>query len=301
MNRLLGNIRLQSKLFIIVAIAVFCLFIMEVFSVLTLRSNLLEEKKVKTKHVVETAYGIVDHHYKLFREGKLQEQPARLMAINALRALRYDEKEYFWINDMRPVMVMHPYKPEMEGKDLSEMADPKGKKIFVEFTNTVKNHKVGFVDYLWPKPEVKEPVPKISYVMGFSPWGWVIGSGIYIDDVNAIFWKKVVQSSMLFCAVVAVLLLLSWLIARNIKKPLQNLVEATDQLARGNTGITLEAATKDEIGILTSSFITMAENIRALVTDSKKACRCGGGGQHLDPGGRRKTPGRLQENSGRHK
>ena len=111
---------------------------------------------------------------------------------------------------MRPVMVMHPYKPELEGKDLSDNKDPKGKRIFVEFVDTVKKQKAGFVDYMWPKPEVREPVPKISYVVGFDPWGWVIGSGIYVDDVNRLFWRKMGQSGLIFAAVTGMLFLMSW-------------------------------------------------------------------------------------------
>ncbi len=268
MMKLLGNLRLQNKLRIIVIFAVACMLLMEVYSLLSLKGNLLEEKKLKTKHVVETAYGVVEHHYKLFKDGKLQEQQAKSMALNTLRVLRYDEKEYFWVNDMTPVMVMHPYKPEMEGKNQSDTADPTGKKIFVESVNTARNHKAGFVNYLWSKPDVKDPVPKISYVAGFDPWGWVIGSGIYVDDVNALFWKKVWTALALFIPIAAVLVALSWAITRGMKRPLQNLLDASDALSKGNTGVTIDVSTKDEIGMLASSFRTMAESIKAVVDDA---------------------------------
>lgn len=268
MGTFLGNMKLQNKLRIIVGIALISLLLMGVTSALSLKKNLMEEKKLKTRHVVETATGMVAYYHKLFKDGKMQEQAAKTAAIGALRALRYEEKEYFWINDLQNVMVMHPYKPELEGKELSGFTDPKGKKIFVEFTNLVKERKAGFVEYLWPKPEVKDPVPKVSYVTGFAPWGWVIGSGIYVDDVNALFWKNVGQSSILFAVVVAILVLLSLAVTRSIRRPLENLVEATKRLAEGHTDVTIQAATKDEIGQLTGSFRTMADNIRALVGDA---------------------------------
>ena len=78
---------------------------------------------------------------------------------------------------------MHPTQPQLQGKDLSDTKDPTGKRLFVEFTHIVKAEGAGFVDYLWPQPGKTEPVAKISYVQGFAPWGWLIGSGIYIDDV----------------------------------------------------------------------------------------------------------------------
>jgi methyl-accepting chemotaxis protein len=101
--------------------------------------------------------------------------------------MRYDKVEYFWINDLDDLMVMHPIKPEMNGKKLDKLKDKNGKLLFLEFNTMVTKNGAGFVDYLWPKPGAEEGVPKISYVMGFKPWGWVIGSGIYIDDVEAKF------------------------------------------------------------------------------------------------------------------
>ena len=92
-----------------------------------------------------------------------------------VRNMRYDNTEYFWINDLNAVIVMHPIKPELDGKDLSQFKDKNGKPIFVEFSNVVKAKGSGFVDYVWPKPGFKEEVPKISYVKGSETWGWVIG------------------------------------------------------------------------------------------------------------------------------
>ncbi|MDE2586366.1 MAG: methyl-accepting chemotaxis protein, partial [Betaproteobacteria bacterium] len=101
--------------------------------------------------------------------------------------------EYFWVNDMTPRVLMHPIKPELEGKDMSGTKDAKGKVLFVEFVRIVKEQGAGFVDYLWPKPGFQDPVDKISYVKGYAPWGWVIGSGIYLDDVNAIFKQEALK------------------------------------------------------------------------------------------------------------
>ena len=118
----------------------------------------------------------------------------RKEAIEAIRALRYGGNEYFWINDMKPVMVMHPIKPELEGKDLSENKDPAGLRLFVEFVNVVKANGAGFVMYLWPKPGSDTPVPKVSYVEGFEPWGWIIGSGVYVDNVRTTIASRVARA-----------------------------------------------------------------------------------------------------------
>ncbi|MFH1059277.1 MAG: methyl-accepting chemotaxis protein [Pseudomonadota bacterium] len=108
------------------------------------------------------------------------------LALQQIRQLRYGDQgqDYFWINDLRARMVLHPFQPELEGKDLSETKDAKGKLLFKEFVEVAKNQGSGFVLYYWPRPGSKEPVPKLSYVQLFKPWGWVIGSGVYLGENN---------------------------------------------------------------------------------------------------------------------
>jgi methyl-accepting chemotaxis protein len=120
-------------------------------------------------------------------EKKLQADSATM-----IEALRYGPKneDYFWINDMEPTMVMHPYKPELNGTDLSGNADPNGKRLFVEFVKTCQENGEGFVDYYWPKYGADKPQPKLSFVKLFEPWNWIIGTGLYIDDIEALVADK---------------------------------------------------------------------------------------------------------------
>ena len=113
-------------------------------------------------------------------------------AAGLIKALRYgpENKDYFWINDLHPTMVMHPYKPEMDGKDLTDNKDPNGKHLFVEFARVAKEKGEGFVDYLWPKYGADKPQPKLSFVALFKEWGWVVGTGLYIDDIDAMVNAK---------------------------------------------------------------------------------------------------------------
>ena len=112
-----------------------------------------------------------------------------------VRGMRYGDKNYLWINDLRSVMVMHPIKPEMkEGKDLSGYVDPKGTRIFEEFAKMAREKGSGTLYYWWPKPGQVQPVKKVSYVREFQPSGRVIGTGTYIDDVNAAWWTSALQS-----------------------------------------------------------------------------------------------------------
>ena len=152
-----------------------------------LENRMMTDRREMIHELTETAWSILAS----FREKEIGERlsgkDARAQAVEALRALRYgpEEKDYFWINDMHPHLIMHPYRPDLEGKDISDFTDPSGKKLFVEFVKAVETAGAGYVDYQWQwKDDPLRIVPKISYVKGFEPWGWIVGTGIYVEDVH---------------------------------------------------------------------------------------------------------------------
>jgi methyl-accepting chemotaxis protein len=176
---------LRGKLFGMTVATIAALVFLIAVVLINGRSQMMEDRQDKVRNLVEVAVATVAHFEQQERAGTLPREQAQKAAKDALRAMRYQGNEYFWINDLSDVMVMHPIKPEMEGTKLDQIRDKNGKLLFVEFNRVVKAQGAGFVDYLWPKPGAADNVPKISYVAGFQPWGWVIGSGIYIDDVDA--------------------------------------------------------------------------------------------------------------------
>ncbi len=146
--------------------------------------KLMAVYKEPLQNAVNTAYSIivaVEKEYDL----NLEEKKRKAAAM--IKALRYgpENKDYFWINDMHPTMVMHPYKPKLDGQDLTGFKDPNGKKLFVEFVNTCRENGEGFVDYYWPKYGADQPQPKLSFVKLFKPWNWVIGTGVYMEVAEA--------------------------------------------------------------------------------------------------------------------
>jgi methyl-accepting chemotaxis protein len=142
------------------------------------REETLLKKKEYLKSQVQTAISLI----KLgFQDTKTKESLARYVG-----GLRYgpENNDYFWINDMYPKMVIHPYKPQLNGKDLSENKDPNGKRLFVEFVKVCREKGEGFVEYDWPKYGADKPQPKLSFVKLFKEWNWVVGTGAYIDDIE---------------------------------------------------------------------------------------------------------------------
>ncbi|MBF0270787.1 MAG: diguanylate cyclase [Magnetococcales bacterium] len=233
-----------------------------------IQSRIIDEKKAGIQHVVEVVHGVVSFFHQEYKKGVLEEEQAKKLARETLRQLRYREKEYFWINDTQPAMVMHPNFPELEGKSLADYADPHGKRLFKEFVEVVTLKGQGFVEYHWPRPGGKEPLPKMSFVKGFSPWGWVIGSGVYMDDVvTEIRELRVVSISG--ATVFAVLtLLLAWLVGRGITHRLSKVIVGLKEIASGNGNVDLHKRISitsiDEIGVLSNEFNGLMESIARL-------------------------------------
>jgi methyl-accepting chemotaxis protein len=162
---------------------------------------------------------------------------AKQRAIDEIKTLRYGTDGYFWINDMEPRMVMHPIDAALNGKDISHVKDPNGKHLFVAMVDVVKKNGAGFVEYDWPKPGNPKPVPKISYVKGVPAWGWVIGSGLYIDDVNSEI-NDILYITITSISVVTLGgLLLAFFMSRSISNPIINVMNelnsSSQQVAEG--------------------------------------------------------------------
>ncbi len=156
--------------------------------------------------------------------------------------MRYGGDGYFWINDMTPRMVAHPMKPKLEGTDLRATADPNGKHLFVAFVDVVKAHGAGFVDYVWDKPGAGKPVPKLSYVAGFAPWQWVVGTGIYIDDVDAAVHAETITVAWQTALILLVISLLAFAVSRSISRPVGEMADRMRTLAAGEVGDDASAA-----------------------------------------------------------
>lgn len=151
------------------------------------RENLLDQKKEMLLELTKTAEHILAYHYQQEIAGTLTKAQAQKQAIAQIRTIRYghDGKDYFWINDLEGVMLMHPYRPDLEGKNVITMRDQQGKRLIAEFVATVRDNGQGFVSYMWPHDEDKNNViAKLSYVKGFAPWGWILGTGVYLEDVD---------------------------------------------------------------------------------------------------------------------
>ncbi len=252
------QLSLNSRLIATILATILALVVLFAGVLYTERSLLLHDRQEKVRSLVEAASGVLAHYESQSREGKLPREVAQAAAMAAVRGMRYDSTEYFWINDMTSRMLMHPVKPELDGKDLSTLKDPNGKLLFNAFVAVVKQDGKGFVDYYWPKPGAQEPVAKTSYVTGFAPWGWIIGSGIYLDDVNLIFREAVLK-----------FLLWGLIVATIVAVPLVLLRVYLLRLLGGDPQVAVAVARRIAAGDLSSEVVCRPDDKESLLAGMK--------------------------------
>lgn len=171
--------------------------------------SLLEGRKLMIKELVNSSWQMIAHLDKEVAAGKYSLAAAQEIAANHLREMKYGDagKDYFWINDFSPALTMHPYRPDLVGQDMTDFTDPRGTRLFMEFVNMVRENGQGYVPYLWQwKDDRSRIVPKLSFVKEYKPWGWIIGTGIYLEDVKqevALMTKKLVLASIIILIIVA--------------------------------------------------------------------------------------------------
>ncbi|MDR7026382.1 methyl-accepting chemotaxis protein [Pseudomonas peli] len=266
----LRSLPINRRLWLILVVAIVMLIIQGALLLKQIEADLYAAKSEKTQHVVQSAAGILQHYHTLEAAGGITREAAQKQAAEIIRNLRYDGQEYFWINDQTPVMVMHPTNPKLEGQNLSGFKDPDGKALFNEMVAISKSQGAGQVNYRWPKPGASDPVPKVSYVQLFQPWGWIIGSGVYVDDVQAEFHTQALKTLLIGLVIAALVALLIVLIVRSITQPLQHAVDAMANIASGDGDLTrtLDTQGNDELSALSRHFNAFTEKLRQVIKHS---------------------------------
>ncbi|ESQ90152.1 hypothetical protein ABAC460_10400 [Asticcacaulis sp. AC460] len=264
----LANISVTKKLQLIMALALVAFVAVSAVALLDYRQVMLGDRMDKTRNVVEVAGSAVRAQYERFQKGEISEAEAKAAAIAQVKALRYEGQNYFWIIDDHAQMIMHPFKPELDGTDASNIKDPNGVRLFSEMTVAVQAGHDGFVRYGWPKPgmDKTKPTAKISYVSAIPEWKWIVGSGIYIDDVNTAFMAQLTKFGAIGLFTLLVLGGVSWIIARDIRVPLGRITHGLAALAEGKELPPQGDERRDEIGVMTRSL----QDLNARLSDARR-------------------------------
>lgn len=236
------------------------------------RSAIQKEHQDKVKQTVEMANALISHYQQLASESKLSETDAKTAAITAVKALRYGD-DYVWINDLHPRMVMHPIATNLDGQDLSSNKDAKGKLLFIDMVNAVKQKNSAYIYYYWNKPGSTTPVEKVSYVKLFPAWNWVIGSGAYIDTIDAVIYQRTIQILISVVLLAIFLFAFGFTISRGLIKQLgcepHYAVEITSSIASGDLTIHIDIDTSNDKSLLYSIF-SMRNSLRDIIREVRK-------------------------------
>ncbi|WP_210398157.1 methyl-accepting chemotaxis protein [Motiliproteus sediminis] len=240
---------------------------------LSKKNDILAAKEETTRQLVNMAHSYFGHYYGLFEAGEMTEEDAKSAALAAIRALRYGDNGYFWVNDTSPRLVMHPFKPQLEGKDMRNATDAHGKHHWREFVGVTRANGEGSVFYAYKGPQFDQPKAKLSYLKAFQPWGWIVGSGIYIDDVDEQFQALLVKRGLIGGSAVLLFALLALLLARSINRPLEKTAEAMEEIAHGNGDLTVRMRTHGarELVRLGVGFNSFADSVRSVVGEVTSA------------------------------
>ena len=259
--------RVSTRMQLLIGLTLVGLLILCVIALMQLKVGMLEDRKEKTKNLVEVGMGVLEYHYKLAQSGKMSEDEAKEAAKESLRNIRFGANDYYLIFNTGYVYVLLPTRKEFEGQNKGDMQDNNGKYLIQELVVAAKGGG-GFVDYWFPRAGQKQAEPKLGYAMLFKPWDWVVGTGIYIDDVDTQFRRTAVVLGGISAALVILLMLVGWRIVASVLKQLGGepavAVEVMQRVADGDLTASVDAPPP---GSLLYALGTMVASLRSLVQE----------------------------------
>lgn len=244
------SMRVSVRLWFPVVVLLINVVIVSLLGAQAVWQTLNLERMDKVKAVTMVGMTTLNHFYQLEQAGTLTRAQAQDGAKAVLRAVRYDQDENIFIYDQQGVNLVHGKKPELEGKNLSGLKDPRGL-LLIQRLIEVAQKGGGFVEYGWSRTSGAEPTDKLAYSALFQPWGWMVGTGVYMDDMRGHFLEKLTLfgGAALVLAVLAGALAVA--VGRSIANPLGTLMQTMERIAGGDLGSQIAGVDrKDELGAM---------------------------------------------------
>ncbi|HBY20283.1 MAG: hypothetical protein A2Y24_04895 [Clostridiales bacterium GWE2_32_10] len=263
------NTTIKNKiLFIGILPIIFFVVLVFAYIIPSIQNDIYSEKKDQLVKMIDIGMSAFEHYYELEKSGEMTREEAQKNALQTIQFFRYgaDRKDYFWINDFNEKMIMHPFKPQLNNTDISNIEDEKGKKLFVEMVDVCKKNGSGFVEYYWQYyDDTTRAEPKLSYVTTFKEWNWIIGTGIYINDLDSILFNKLMTMLGIILIFTLISLLITLKCTKTISKNINKLFECIDNLGKGNFNAEVNINTNDDLKVMGNKLNTMIGNIKLLI------------------------------------
>jgi len=256
----LSNLKIRYKLASIVILSIFLIAMACLFNLLQQKNASLQERKDKLSAQVETAVNLAHYYYN--QRDTLGNEQAQQQALQAIQALRYDDTNYFWILNQQLQVVMHPLKPNLNGKSANNFKDGAGKFHWREMVSISKTpEQKGFLDYQWKSPQ-GQLKDKVSYVQLVPEWKWIVGSGILVADIQEAFYDLAIKQAIIATILSAILFAMGFTISNNIIIPLNKLIDNTRKIAQGDLRSRMNMSRKDELGKMSVQLDDMLDKLQ---------------------------------------
>jgi methyl-accepting chemotaxis protein len=242
------RLTISRRLALLVGAAIMLMLCGFAFQLTALRHTLIDERRTTIRNEVQTAVSTVRAFVAEAAAGRLSEAEAQERARAVLRSMRFGDGDYFFVYRFDGVNVVHGLKPEREGKNFMDQVDSNGVRLNANVIEAAKAGG-GYTEFTFPRAGSDTPTPKLAYAAPVPEWQWAVGSGVYFDDVDAIFAARVYNVLAIVAAILALLGACSWWLARGLVKPVQALTGAMARLAAGDTTAEIPATGRaDEVG-----------------------------------------------------
>ncbi|MBK7414675.1 MAG: methyl-accepting chemotaxis protein [Dechloromonas sp.] len=266
----MGNfsaLRVATRMQLLVALALIGLLALCLTALFQLKDSMTEDRKEKTRNLVEVGIGIITHHHKLVAAGKLSEADAKIAARDSLRALRYGKDDYFFGIETNGTYFLHGGNPTMEGQLKIDLKDTNGKFLIKELIAAAQAGG-GFVDYWFPRAGQQKAEPKLGYAALFTPWNWVLGTGIYIDDIETEYKRSAMLLGGISLALLVLLSLVGWQVSSSILKQLGGEpATAADVMQRVAAGDLTASVGNAKPGSMLHALGEMVGSLRQMVSE----------------------------------
>jgi methyl-accepting chemotaxis protein len=255
--------RVFTRILLLAALAVILLATVGFVAIRESQTQLFEQKKNDIRHIVETAAGIVADFGKREAAGELTREQAQAQAKRILSAMRYEGQEYIFAFDGAGNVIINPAVTSMIGTNRLEIRDPGGKAYVREMLEIARNGGRGHSSYSFPKPPSTEPTPKISYVIGYAPWGWTIATGVWFADIDAMQRETTQKVAIWLIGGAVVLVVGVFFLTGSIVKPVQRLTGSLNRLAGGDIEAPVAGSDRgDEFGTIARAVEAVRETVR---------------------------------------
>ncbi len=264
----LSRLSVSARFLLVLAIGFTFQAGISIVSLLDQRNALMQDRASEVKHLLEVGYSAVAFYHAQAVKGVMTDAQARRAAADALRAMRYDGKNYFCVWDLQGTGIAHGGRPELEGRTFLDTPDAKNNPVVASMVSTLlevakADKKEGAVSYRIPKAGQTTPLEKVAYTRVFEPWGWSISTGAYIDDIENAFQARAVAALWVFIGLIALASGMTFIIGRDLSQAMNRLSRRVTSVAKGELDDDVpDVERADEVGAMARALLVLRDTSR---------------------------------------